>query len=212
MSNDNLTHIAEELGRSLCRCASGQCDLLANDPGLCRTLIKLLAQGQPVSADSLAQAAVRPREDLLSVIKASGNVALDGQGRVVGAGLSLQPTPHKLSVDDRLLYAWCALDALMYPPLLEMKVQVESPCAATGTPVRVRVSAAGVDDVAPAAAVVSVVRPDDELSVRQGFCSEVHFFASAQVAAPWLNRHPHGRLLSVTDAYQLGQRLVTMQS
>ena len=33
MSNDNLNHLAEELGRSLCRCASGQCDLLANDLG-----------------------------------------------------------------------------------------------------------------------------------------------------------------------------------
>lgn len=212
MSNDNLTHIAEELGRSLCRCASGQCDLLANDLGLCRTLIKLLAKGRPVSADSLAQTAGRPREDVASVIEASSNVELDGQGRIVGAGLSLRPTPHRLSVDGRLLFAWCALDTLMYAPLMEMTVEIESPCAASGAPVRARVSAAGVEEVAPAEAVVSIVRPDGALGVRQGFCNDVHFFASAQAAATWLERHPQGYLLSVADAYRLGRRLVRMSS
>lgn len=211
MSNENLNQLVEELDRSLCRCSSGRCDLLANDLGLCRTLLRLLSRGQPVSADALSRASGRTREDVLSIIRASGDVELDGQGRIVGAGLSLRATPHRLSVDDRLLYAWCALDALMYPPLLEMTVQVESPCAATGAPVRVRVSAVGVEDVAPAEAVVSIVKPDGGTGVRQGFCNDVHFFTSAQAAAPWLDRHPHGHLLSVAAAYRLGRRLAGMR-
>lgn len=86
MSNDNLNHLAEELSRSLCR-----------------TLLRLLAQGQPVSAEVLAETSGRSREDVLSVVHASSNVELDGQGRIVGAGLSLRPTPHRLSVDGRRL-------------------------------------------------------------------------------------------------------------
>lgn len=208
MSDINLNHLMEELGRNLCRCGSSQCDVLANDLGLCRALIRLLAQGQPVSADVLAQASGRAREDVLAVIHASSNVELDGQGRIVGAGLSLQPTPHRLSVDGRRLYAWCALDALMYPPLLDTVVQVESPCAATGEPVRLRISTADVEVVTPAEAVVSVVKPVDTLGVRQGFCNDVHFFRSAQSAIPWLKQHSGALLLSVTEAYHLG-RLMT---
>ena len=208
MSDYNLNRLAEELGRSLCRCGSGQCDLLSNDIGLCRTVIRLLAQGQPVSADALAQAAGRAREDVLAVIQGNYNVELDARGHIIGAGLSLRPTPHRLAVEGRMLYAWCALDALMYPPLLDMVVQVESPCAATERLVRVQVSTHGVQDVAPADAVVSVVKPDAAPGVRQAFCSHVHFFRSAQAAAPWLQAHPHGYLLSVGEAFRLGQRLI----
>jgi alkylmercury lyase len=146
MSDYSVNHLAKELGRSLCRFGSGQCDLLANDIGLCRTLIRLLAQGKPVSSEVLAQASGRSQEDVLAVIHGSSNVELDGEGRIVGAGLSLQPTPHRLSVNGRLLYAWCALDALMYPALLDADVQVESLCAVSGAPVRARVSAHGVHD------------------------------------------------------------------
>ena len=208
MSDYNLNHLAAELGRSLCHCASGQCDLLANDLGLFRTLIRLLSHGQPVSAAELAQASGRAREDVLSLIQASSNVELDDAGRIVGAGLSLRPTPHRLVADGRQLYAWCALDALMYPPLLGMVVQVESPCAATGEPVRLRISTADVEVVTPAEAVVSVVKPVDTLGVRQGFCNDVHFFRSAQTAIPWLKQHSGALLLSVTEAYHLG-RLMT---
>lgn len=205
---NDLNRLAENLGRSLCRCGDDGCDLLANDLGLCRTLIGLLGQGQPVTVEALADAAGRPREALVEVIIKSQNVELDDQGRIVGAGLSLRPTPHRLSLGDRVLYAWCALDALMYPSLLNLEVEITSPCAATGAPVRARVFAGGVHDVTPATAVVSVVQPDRLLGVRQAFCDNVHFFYSAADAQTWMEAHPGARLLSVKEAYDLGQRLL----
>lgn len=209
MSDYSVNHLAEELGRSLCRCGSGQCDLLANDIGLCRTLIRLLAQGNPVSSEGLAQASGRSQEDVLSVIQASSNVELDGQGHIVGAGLSFRPTPHRLLLaNGSVLYAWCALDALMYPPFLGMTAQVDSPCSGTGDTVQVRLSTIAVEEVVPAEAVVSIVTPDGALGVRQGFCNDVHFFLSAQAAAPWREQHPSAQLLSVSDAYLLGKELV----
>lgn len=208
MTEINVEQLSDELGRSLCRCDSSQCDLLTNDLGLCRALIGMLAQGAPVSAEALAQAAGREPEDVVTVISASGNVELDAQGRIVGAGLSLRPTQHRILLDGRVLYAWCALDALMYPPLLEMDVEVESPCAASGAAVRARVSPRGVSDVTPTQAVVSIVRPEGALAVRQGFCNDVHFFRSAQAAGSWLEAHPQAQLLPVAEAYALGRRLV----
>lgn len=209
MSQRSLKRLAEKLGRSLCHCATGQCDLLDNDLGLCRVLIRLLAEGQSVAPDVLAQASCRSREDVLAVIQASSNVELDGQGHIVGAGLSLRPTPHRLLLaNGSVLYAWCALDALMYPPFLGVSVQVESPCSGTGDIVQVRLSISAVEEVVPAETVVSIVMPDGALGVRQGFCTDVHFFRSAQAAAPWHEQHPSAQLLSVSDAYLLGKELV----
>lgn len=208
MEKQTLVQLARDLKRSLCNCAPASCDLLQNDPGLCRTLIRLLAEGQPVPMAALARAAGRSVADVAALVRASGDVEVNAQGRVVGAGLTLRTTPHRLQIADRTLYTWCALDALMYPPLLDRTVRVTSPCAASGAPVHLTVTAAGPQDVTPAEAVVSIVTPDGSRGVRQGFCSDVHFFRSAGEAQPWLEQHPGARLLSVAEAYELGRQLV----
>ena len=189
-----------------------KCDLLTNDLGLCRALIQLLSQGRPVSAGALARASGRPREEVLAVIGASSNVELDAQGRIVGAGLSLRPTAHRLLLGDRSLYAWCALDALMYLPLLGLAAQVESLCAATGSAIRMQVSTGGMRDVTPTTAVVSVVRPDGILDVRQGFCNHVHFFRSSDAAQPWVAQRRSAPMLSIEEASLLGKQLVTVRA
>lgn len=96
----------------------------------------------------------------------------------------------------------------MYPPFLGLIVQVESPCSGTDNLVQVRLSTIAVEEVVPAEAVVSIVTPDGALGVRQGFCNDVHFFRSAQAAAPWCEQRPSAQLLSVSDAYLLGKELV----
>jgi alkylmercury lyase len=60
--------------------------------------------------------------------------------------------------------------------------------------------------------MVSIVTPDDLVSVRASFCNHVHFFADADAAAPWLAEHPGGSVLPVADAYQLGRQLDAAQS
>jgi alkylmercury lyase len=65
----------------------------------------------------------------------------------------------------------------MYPPFLEMTVQVESPCYITGAPVQVRISTTGMEEVVPTEADASIVTPDGKLDVRQGFCNHFHFSA-----------------------------------
>lgn len=209
MTQEGIEQITENLERSLCRCDES-CDLMANDLGLCRTLIQLLAQGQPVTARALAAASGRPQKQVVEVIRASGSIELDDLGRIVGAGLSLQPTPHRLAQGNRVLYAWCALDALMYPSLLNLEFEITSSCAATGQPVQMRVSAGGVRDVLPATAMVSLIQPNNYLGVRQAFCNHVHFFYSAPAARPWMKAHSGAKLLSVEEAYLLGRRLMRM--
>ncbi len=95
----------------------------------------------------------------------------------------------------------------MYPSILGAAARVESPCRATGEPVRVDVGPEGIRSLEPPTAVVSIVLPEDSCNLRGSFCNEVHFFRSRDVAQGWLNDHPGAVILSVADAFEVGRTL-----
>jgi alkylmercury lyase len=135
----------------------------------------------------------------------------DEAGRVIGAGLTLRPTPHRFEIGGRQLFTWCALDALMYPGLLAETVRMESPCRVSGQPVRVTVTPSGVAAVDPSDAVVSLVLPQPGQPPRQAFCGEVHFFASVEIAQSWLAERPQAQVVPVATAYALGNLLIAQR-
>jgi alkylmercury lyase len=101
--------------------------------GLYRPLLRLLADGQPVSIEDLAEAAGRPVDDVRQTVASLPDVELDDEGRIVGYGLTLRETPHRFEVDGKRLYTWYALDTLVFPGLLGRTARIESPCHGTGT-------------------------------------------------------------------------------
>lgn len=175
--------------------------------GLSGPLLRLLALGEPVSAEALAAAAGRPVEHVRRVLPTRPSIELDDEGRVVGSGISLRPTPHRFVVNHRQLYTWCALDTLIFPKILGEAAQVHSPCHVTGQPVILTVRPDHIEDLEPATAVVSVITPDDVSDVRAAFCSQVHFFANAEAAQPWREQHPDITVLPVAEAFALASQL-----
>ncbi len=171
-----------------------------------RALILLLAEGKPVSPARAASALGRSRDEVMAILRQRPSIEWDEAGNIVGAGLTLRPTPYRFQLKDRTLFTWCALDSLMFPGLVGQTVQVESPCARTGRPVRVTVTPEGVQQVEPPEAVVSLVAPEASPDVRRVFCDYVNFFQSA-AAAGWLAEHPGATTLPVAEAYALGRRL-----
>lgn len=172
-----------------------------------RHLILLLGEGQPVSLEQIAAALEQSPDKVATTLRRLPNIELDEHGNVVGAGLTLRPTPHRFTMQGRTMFTWCALDALMFPALFGQTVQVESPCVTTGTPVRVKITPKGVEHIEPSAAVVSLLVPAVSADIRSSFCCYVNFFTSDEVASRWLSSHPGATTLPVTEAYQLGQRL-----
>ncbi|TQR87725.1 organomercurial lyase MerB [Mycobacterium hodleri] len=170
-------------------------------------LLELLAQGQPVTTDQLADATAQPVDQVHHALTAMPDTEYDEQGRIVGSGLTLRPTPHRFAIDGRQLYTWCALDTLIFPAILGRTAQVTSPCRGTGQPVRLSVGTDGIGSVEPATAVVSIVTPDDHAPIRAAFCNHVHFFATPDAAQPWLTENPLATIISVADACELGQQL-----
>jgi alkylmercury lyase len=173
-------------------------------------LARLLAAGQPVPVERLAEAAGWTVEDVQRGLRHHPAVERDDEGRLLGFGLTLRPTPHRFTAPGgTTLYGWCASDALMAPVLLGQAGVVESTCPATEAPIRVEVTPEAVLRVEPPGAVVSEVSPEHKVAdVRASICSLGHIFRSREAAAPWLAAYPEGQLNSVADDFALHRRIL----
>jgi alkylmercury lyase len=169
-------------------------------------LLRGLAEGAPVSVDELARRAGRSVADVDRRLSGWPNVERDEDGRVVAfAGLSLRPTPHVLKFGDRVLYTWCAWDALFLPELLGATAGVSSTCPATRRRISLTVTPDSIAEVTPCEAVVSIVVLESTDDIRSTFCCNVMFFASASAGRTWLASRAQGALLTMEDAYELGR-------
>jgi alkylmercury lyase len=167
--------------------------------------LDLLARGKPASVEEIAAAVGKSPEEVRATLDRFSSAEWDEQGRVVGLGLTLQLTPHRLELEGRTLFAWCALDTFLFPILLGRPASIESPCRGTGDPVHIEVTSAGIEAVDPPSAVVSIVAARDLTSVRSVGCNNTHFFSSPEAASLWLERHPEATILSAEETFRLGR-------
>lgn len=179
----------------------------AEEIGLFRYLVIALAEGEPVPIGQMAAQLGHPPEEIERALARIPSIERDEDGRIIGAGVTLRPTPHRLEIGGRNLFTWCALDTLMFPGVLRMEARVESPCRGTGSPVRVLVDRDGGARAQPSESVVSLVAPEAEPDIRRSFCDRVHFFSSPDAALPWLMENPDATVLPIADAYQAGRLL-----
>jgi alkylmercury lyase len=199
MDERELTALGQLLAERIC----------GTNEAFCMELLRLLGQGQPVSAAQMGEALGISEIAATETFQRMSDIERDERGLVVGWGLSLQPTPHQFRINGHTLYTWCALDALTYPILLEQTAQVESICPITQTPIRLRVGPEGISALEPATAMISLTIPDTQPDAcnRASFCDQGHFFASPQAAASWQTNHPEARALPVEAVYQLGRMI-----
>ena len=180
------------------------------DPELFVPLLRLLAEGEPVTVAELATASGRSEDTVRQGLAAVPDTEYDDEGRIIGLALTMRPTPHRFTLAGEQLYTWCALDTLIFPTLLERAASVESVSPTSGEPIRVTIDpVAGVTSVEPATAVVSLVNPDQITSIRSSFCNQVHYFTSDEDAAGWLAEHPRAEVVPVAVAYRIGTDLTT---
>ena len=135
-------------------------------------------------------------------LRAQPGTDWDDDGRVVGFGLTLRPTPHRFVVDGQVLYTWCATDTLIFPAILGRPANVESRCPVTAGRIRLEVAPDGVVSVDPPLTVVSQVHPAEVVDdIRGVVCRHGHFFSSAEAARDWAAEHTEGAVLPVADAF-----------
>jgi alkylmercury lyase len=199
---------------------------LAEDPEsvrrafyLTQHLLRLLAEGQPVAAEALAARADVPLEivvDAFQQIKKKGG-EFDEAGCVVGNVLTLKPTPHRFAANGRTLYAWCALDTIFLPGLLEEMAEVKSTCPVTGKTIRLTITPSGVTHYDPAGTVLSIAVPgvscnrkepaseaDRAIGARES-CHQMYFFSSRAAAEKWVKNFPGVVIFTIEEAWQLAR-------
>ena len=177
-----------------------------------------MAQGRPLTAEQvdhhIAELGVAPDAAHQTLRELTER---DAHGQIVGAmglSLSLNDHPHRLSVNGVSLSAWCAMDTLFLPTLLQQTVTVESPSPVTHTIVRLRLSPERVEEVSPASAVVSrvIVDPRRENltsveAVLSTFCHHIHFFASHEEARQWANDRDDIAILTADEGFALERQI-----
>ncbi|MGH9106149.1 MAG: organomercurial lyase MerB [Acidimicrobiales bacterium] len=167
------------------------------------TIVRLIAEGNPVSVGQIASAANSTVKYVERVLRSEVGTEWDDDGRLVGLGLTLRPTAHHFTTGGRDLYTWCATDTLLFATILDTSEVIESTCPATGQPIRIELEPSTLVSVSPVDAVVSQ-RHCAELvdDLRAQVCDHGHFFASSASAESWLAEHPDGEVLSVGAAFE----------
>ncbi|UCC85030.1 MAG: hypothetical protein JSW46_09000 [Gemmatimonadota bacterium] len=201
MIGKHREHVAETIEHIAARWAEPDLRLL-------RQVFPLLAVGQPVAVDRIAQVTGSDPHEVERALLL-GRTGRDEEGRVTELfGVMLAPTVHRVEVDEAALFCCCALTAHLVPILTRETAKVESVDPVSRRLVRLTISPSGVRSVEPETAVGTLIRTDREGvlgDVGANFCGHVQHFASSESAAEFVARVP-GRYVLAMDEYHESAR------
>lgn len=173
---------------------------------LLRRLLPLVAQGSPVVPEVIAATlgiATEIVHEQMEALRRYG-CEFNAEGELIGAILTQTPTPHRVRVAGREVYAWCALDTLFLPALLQQALEVKSVCPVTHQAIRLRVAPQKVEFCDPPEAVLSIVTTTCHTPGPRGdFCGRIFFFASQAEATRWTTTQNGIEILPVDEAFTL---------
>jgi len=171
-----------------------------------KTLLQLLTNGYPVPPDEIAIRLQITPQTVISTLRSFG-AEFDKDGNIVGVGLTLVPTPHVYEVNGSKLYTWCAVDALLFPVMLNHTAHIESLDPISGEKIQVTVTPDGAQKVEPEAAVVSWINGVDLSNIRGSVCHYVYFFSSPETASKWIAEHPGKMFYPIIDAFWAAKKI-----
>jgi alkylmercury lyase len=173
--------------------------------------LRLLAEGEPVSAEMIASKLGIPDHIAQSVFEASrGKGQWDKEGRLIGSALTLVPTPHRFRIMDRDLYTWCAHDTILLPGLLGTIAEVKSPDPLNGDQINLVIGPQGPETYTPRSAVLTVLQATEPATgPESAVCTNSHYFTSRASAEQWSKDRPGVVILLIEDAFaQVKQNLL----
>jgi hypothetical protein len=154
-------------------------------------------------ARTLPQGALaRLRADDLVVVSKDGT-------RILGAyPMTTEPTPHRLVLPGRTIYAMCAVDALSVAAMYGGEVEIESTCRVTHEPVRVKMEGPRIVSASPEGVLVGV-RWDKASGVpaAHSLCLEMVFLRDDAAAKEWSGGDSGSHtVLSLEEGAEFGAR------
>ncbi len=184
---------------------------------LTQPLLKLLSAGQPVTAEQLAAATGRSAEQIHATLPSLPSIELDTQARVIGMGITLNPTRPTTSMSRASTSTNVVCPGtLIFPALIGRTAHVTSPCHGTGETVRLTVSPDRVFDITRAtpsspSSPQTTSPPSAPPSATKSFFASPEA-ASPEAASPRLAEHRGATVLPITDALALAAKQFTFQA
>jgi alkylmercury lyase len=143
----------------------------AEEHAVTRVVFRSLLKGRGLRPEDVAATlgtSLTSIERTVDALIERGTMERDADsGELVAArGLSLAETAHRLTLDGRQLYAFCAVDAVGIPAALRIDARVESLCHVCGARVTLALSGGTVTDGSPGAVIWAAER-DPTRSLRR---------------------------------------------
>lgn len=171
---------------------------------------ELLAEGQPLATDRLATACGLSTGRVESILDRV-RCRRDEQSRLIDLyGLTLEPTPHRLTLGRTTVYSCCALWTQVIPRLLGRPVVVESIDPVNQRTVRVDVGPEGPFSIDPSdtcATVKSATREAIRNDVGAAFCFYARYFSSRENAESFSSGSGAVAIMSVGSLWNLAGQL-----
>ncbi len=170
----------------------------------------MLSRGRPVSITELATTVLMSEKEVNDILSEWPGVFKNEDGDIISYwGLGLTEMIHQIQIDGKTLYNWCAWDSLFIPPLVGKTAHITSVCPVTKEKIKLVVSKHGVE-YQPASTVMSFVKPQSGIKIDENvitnFCHKIYFFSSEEAASTWVAENPETFVISVEDAFSLGQK------
>jgi len=124
-------------------------------------------------------------------------------------GITVNETHHRMHINGKTSFTWCAWDTLFIPELVDATAEVRSSCTTTNKSITLTVTPKGVRST-PADIWVSFLLPDKKAikeNVTTSFCCHVRFFCSRAAGEIWAAQNDGTFLLSLDDAFNIGKKV-----
>lgn len=189
--------------------------LNAQEDQVRRHVLRSFASGATPQVTTLARQCGRPPvhvREILRRLTALDLLLLDATGETVLAAypFSATPTPHRVLLTGRKVFALCAVDALGIPAMLQEAASISSCCAHCGAPVEVQARPESLTRYLPSGTVVWVpTSTDDRCPTVHSRCPSISFFCTGEHLEAWRRGEgePPGVVLSLLEAFEAGREI-----
>ena len=151
-------------------------------------LMSLIKRGTPPTHEEMAeQVGAVQMTSALQTLGAKDLLVLNIAGTdVVGAyPITTETTAHQLSIDNRKIYAMCALDAVSVAPMFATEVNITSHCHVSNEPIQIRMYGSDVIKSNPDGVMIGIRWQMPRGIAAHSMCTEMVFLKDDNIARQW---------------------------
>jgi len=173
-------------------------------------LLSFITRGRILTKSQMATY-VDDLDDAVNVLRKNDMVVFSENGEPIGAyPFTMEERENKISVNGYQVYAMCALDALAVSPMFEVKVQIDSRCRITDTPLHLEQSGTiieNLDDVGEVCFGIDWGTMESGTCCADSLCLDMLLLKDYEISQQWLANNPEEReIFTLPQAVEFASR------